>query len=103
MLVSLIKISFEGSCMAKILRIVLDVLMPLNLSEVEFAKKLAEVKGVEAADVNIKEMEKKVQTAKLTLEGFDLSMDQILIVLDSTGVSVKNVDRVSTGKKLISG
>ncbi len=89
--------------MAKILRIVLDVLMPLNLSEVELAKKLAEVKGVEAADVNIKEMEKKVQTAKLTLEGYDLSMDQILVILDSTGVSVKNVDRVSTGKRLISG
>ena len=89
--------------MPKILRIVLDVLMPLNLSEVELAKKLADVRGVEAADVNIKEMEKKVQTAKLTLEGSDLSMDQILVVLDSTGVSVKNVDRVSTGKKLISG
>ena len=89
--------------MAKILRIVLDVLMPLNLSEVELAKKLAEVKGVEAADVNIKEMEKKVQTAKLTLEGADLAMDSILLVLDSTGVSVKNIDRVSTGKRLISG
>ncbi len=89
--------------MAKILRIVLDVLMPLNLSEVELAKKLAEVKGVEAADVNIKEMEKRVQTAKLTLEGFDLGMDGILVVLDSTGVSVKNVDRVSTGKRLTSG
>jgi hypothetical protein len=89
--------------MTKILRIVLDVLMPLNLSEVELARKLAEVKGVEAADVNIKEMEKRVQTAKITLEGFDLNMDSILVVLDSTGVSVKNVDRVSTGKKLISG
>jgi len=89
--------------MAKILRIVIDVLMPLNLSEVELAKKLGDVKGVEAADVNIKEMEKKVQTAKLTLEGFDLSMDAILVVLDSTGVSVKNVDRVSTGKRLTSG
>jgi hypothetical protein len=89
--------------MTKNLRIVLDVLMPLNLSEVELARKLAEVKGVEAADVNIKEMEKRVQTAKITLEGFDLNMDSILVVLDSTGVSVKNVDRVSTGKKLISG
>lgn len=89
--------------MVKILRIVLDVLMPLNLSEVELAQKLAEVRGVEAADVNVKEMEKEVQTAKVTLEGFDLNMDSILAVLDSTGVSVKNVDRVSTGKKLISG
>jgi len=89
--------------MSVILRIVLDALLPLNLSEVELAKKLADVKGVEAADVNIKEMEKRVQTAKITLEGADLSMDRILAVLDSSGASVKNIDRVSTGKRLVSG
>ncbi len=88
--------------MSPILRVVLDVLMPLNLPEVELAKKLADIKGVVAADVNIKELEKKVQTAKVTIEGPDLNMENILIVLDSTGVSVKNIDRVSTGKRLIS-
>ncbi len=89
--------------MALILRIVLDVLMPLNLSEVELAKKLADIRTVEAADVNIKELEKKVQTAKITLEGADINIEKILDVLDSTGVSVKNIDRVSTGKRMISG
>lgn len=89
--------------MSAILRIMLDALLPLKLSEVELAKKLADVRGVSAADVNIKEMEKKVQTAKITLEGEDLNMDEIMMVLDSSGVSVKNIDRVSTGKRLISG
>lgn len=89
--------------MSAILRIVLDALLPLKLSEVELAKKLADVSSVSAADVNIKEMEKKVQTAKITLEGEDINMDEIMMVLDSSGVSVKNIDRVSTGKRLISG
>jgi len=89
--------------MAAIIRIVLDVLMPLNLAEVELAKKLGDIRGVEAADVDIEELEKKVQTAKITLEGPDLNMEKIIAVLESTGVSVKNVDRVSTGKRMISG
>jgi len=89
--------------MSAILRVVLDALLPLKLSEVEIAKKLADVASVSAADVNIKEMEKKVQTAKITLEGEDINMDDVMLVLDSSGVSVKNIDRVSTGKRLISG
>jgi len=89
--------------MSAILRVVLDALLPLKLSEVELAKKLADVGSVSAADVNIKEMEKKVQTAKITIEGEDINMDEIMMVLDSSGVSVKNIDRVSTGKRLISG
>jgi len=89
--------------MSKILRIVLDVLMPLNLAEVELAKKLGDIKEVEAADVDIEELEKKVQTAKITLEGPDLNIEKIIAVLETTGVSVKNVDRVSTGKRMISG
>ncbi len=89
--------------MSAILRIVLDVLMPLNISEIELAKKLASIKGIEAADVNIKEMEKKVQTAKITIEGPDVNTDKIFAMLDSSGVSVKNIDRVSTGKRMISG
>ena len=52
--------------------------------------------------MNIKELEKKVQTAKITVEGADLNMEKILAVLDSTGVSVKNIDRVSTGRRMIS-
>jgi len=89
--------------MSAILRVMLDALLPLKLSEVELAKKLADVSSVSAADVNIKEMEKKVQTAKITIEGEDINMDEIMMVLDSSGVSVKNIDRVSTGKRLISG
>ena len=89
--------------MSAILRVMLDALLPLKLSEVELAKKLADVSSVSAADVNIKEMEKKVQTAKITIEGEDINMDEIMMVLDSSGVSVKNIDRVSAGKRLISG
>ncbi len=89
--------------MSAILRVMLDALLPLNLSEIELAKKLADVSSVSAADVNIKEMEKKVQTAKITIEGGDINMDEVMMILDSSGVSVKNIDRVSTGKRLISG
>lgn len=89
--------------MSMILRVVLDVLMPLNLSEVELAKKLADIRGVEAADVDVEELEKKVQTAKVTLEGPDLNLEKIVSTLESTGVSVKNIDRVSTGKRMIRG
>lgn len=100
---TLINLFFYIGRMAKILRIVLDALLPLNLSEVQLAKKLADIKNIDAADVNIEEMEKRVQTAKITLEGGDINIDEIMIALDSSGVSVKNIDRVSTGKRLISG
>ncbi len=89
--------------MSAILRVMLDALLPQKLSEIELAKKLADISSVSAADVNIKEMEKKVQTAKITIEGGDINMDEVMMILDSSGVSVKNIDRVSTGKRLISG
>ncbi len=80
---------------------VLDVLKPHEPSILELAKKIGTVRGVEAVDVTIMSVDRKVETAKITLEGHDFNYDSILKIINDYGATVKSIDRVSTGKKLI--
>ncbi len=80
---------------------VLDVLKPHEPSILELAKKIGSVRGVEGVDVTIMSVDRKVETAKITLEGHDFSYDNILKIINDYGATVKSIDRVSTGKKLV--
>ncbi|MBI2133654.1 DUF211 domain-containing protein [Candidatus Woesearchaeota archaeon] len=87
--------------MASVKLMVLDVLKPHEPSILELAKKIGTVKGVEGVDVTIMSVDRKVETAKITLEGSDFNYESILKIINDYGATVKSIDRVSTGKKLI--
>lgn len=87
--------------MTGIKRLVLDVLIPLNLPTSQLAVELSTVKGVEGVDVLIQEVERKVETAKITIEGENLDFGAVKSVLDKAGASLQSVDRVTCGKRIV--
>ncbi|MBI4438840.1 DUF211 domain-containing protein [Candidatus Woesearchaeota archaeon] len=80
---------------------VLDVLKPHEPSILDMARKLGSVKGVEGVDVTIMSVDRKVETAKITIEGTDFMYDSLLKIINDYGATVKSIDRVSTGKKVV--
>jgi len=87
--------------MSGIRRLVLDVLIPINLPTTQLAANLAKAYGVEGVDILIQEVERKVETAKITVEGDNVDFDAVKAVLDEAGASLQSMDRVSCGKRIV--
>jgi len=87
--------------MSGIKRLVLDVLIPNNMPIDELSLKLSTTKGVEGVDILIQEVERKVEAAKITIEGDHLDFAAIREVFDQTGASLQSVDRVTCGKRIV--
>lgn len=85
--------------MTKIKKIVLDVLKPHEPSIILLAEKLNDVKGVNFVDIIIASVDRKVETAKISIEGTNLNYDKLLKVIQDNGATVKSIDQVSTGVK----
>jgi len=87
--------------MAKIRRLVLDTLKPHEPSIIDLADGLSEIDGVAAVNISIYELDRKVENAKITIEGDDLSYNMILSVIEDMGGAIHSVDEVVAGKKII--
>lgn len=83
-------------------KLVLDVLIPFEVPKIEFTQRLSEIHGVEGVDVLIQEVERKVETAKITIEGDGIKFDDVKDVLEKTGASLQSLDRISCGKRIVS-
>ena len=87
--------------MGKIRRLVLDVLKPHEPTIVELAGHLSELPGVEAVNISIYEIDRKVENAKITIEGGDLRYEKVEQVIQENGGAVHSIDEVVAGKMLI--
>jgi hypothetical protein len=87
--------------MGKIRRIVLDVLKPHDPSIIELSGELSDLAGVEAVNISIYEIDRRVENAKITLEGGDLDYDEVLRVIGDNGGTVHSVDEVVAGRTII--
>jgi hypothetical protein len=87
--------------MAKIRRLVLDTLKPHEPSIIEMAAQLSELAGVLAVNISIYEMDRKVENAKITIEGEDLSYSRVLEIVEELGGAVHSIDEVVAGKTII--
>ncbi len=87
--------------MTGIKRLVLDVLIPISYPTNELAKNLAKLEGVEGVDVLILEVERKVETAKITIEGDNLNFEDLKQSIESAGASLQSLDRITCGKRLV--
>jgi hypothetical protein len=87
--------------MGKIRRLVLDTLKPYEPSIIELADQLSELMGVLAVNISIYEIDRKVENAKVTLEGEDISYPRVLEVIKETGGVVHSIDEVAAGKMII--
>jgi len=87
--------------MGKILRLVLDVLKPHKPSTIQMGDERSELAGIDAVNISIYEMDTRVENAKITLEGSDISYDTVQKVIGEFGGAVHSIDEVVAGHMII--
>jgi len=87
--------------MGKIRRLVLDTLKPHEPDIIEMATKLSELKGITAVNISIYEIDRKVENAKITIEGEHISYPDVLALIDEMGGVVHSIDEVVAGRMII--
>jgi hypothetical protein len=92
----------EGiTVMGRIRRLVLDTLKPHDPTIIELAQSLSELAGVEAVNISIYEMDRKVENAKITIEGADINFEAIRVIISDNGGAIHSIDEVVAGKIII--
>ena len=87
--------------MGNLRRLVLDVLKPLDPSIVELVQKIAVLSGVEGVNITIYEIDRKVENAKITVEGNELNYCELSELIEANGGAIHSVDEVAAGEILI--
>ncbi|MFH0836756.1 MAG: DUF211 domain-containing protein [Candidatus Aenigmatarchaeota archaeon] len=87
--------------MALVRRLVLDVLKPHNPSIIELSQLIADLEGVDGVDITLCEIDRKVESVKITIEGSDVVIDDIERIIHDNGGTVHSLDKVSTGRKIV--
>lgn len=87
--------------MGKVRRLVLDVLKPLDPTIIQLAQLLSGLPGVEAVNISIYEIDRKVENAKITIEGSDIVYESVVEEIQQNGGSVHSIDEVVAGKIII--
>jgi hypothetical protein len=87
--------------MGNLRRLVMDVLKPMEPSIVDLVQLLADLPGVDGANISIYEIDRRVENAKVTIEGQDLSYQEIFAIIEENGGAVHSIDEVAAGRVLI--
>jgi len=87
--------------MAKTRRLVLDTLKPHEPNIIDLANVLSELTGVSAVNISIYELDRKVENAKITIEGEDISFEQVSHSIEDMGGTIHSIDEVVAGKMII--
>jgi hypothetical protein len=87
--------------MGRIRRLVLDTLKPHEPGIVDMAQQLSDLEGVAAVNISIYEIDRKVENAKITIEGEDISYPAVLDLVKDMGAAVHSVDEVVAGSRII--
>ncbi|MFW5755099.1 MAG: DUF211 domain-containing protein [Tangfeifania sp.] len=87
--------------MGKIRQIVLDVLKPHSPSIIDLTCILSDIEGIDGVNSSVIEMDKEVETVKLTIVGDDINHLKVESVIETMGGSIHSVDKVSAGLKLV--
>ena len=87
--------------MSKIRRLVLDTLKPHNPTIIEMAAQLSELPGISAVNISIYELDRKVENAKITIEGDGISFEQVEALIEQMGGAVHSIDEAVAGKIII--
>ena len=87
--------------MAKIRRLVLDTLKPHEPNIIELANVLSELPGVSAVNISIYEIDRMVENAKITIEGEDITYEEVSHSIEDMGGTIHSIDEVVAGKMII--
>jgi hypothetical protein len=87
--------------MGKIRRLVLDTLKPYEPSIVEMAQQISQLDGITAVNISIYEMDRRVENAKITIEGDQIPYSVVTGLIEEMGGAIHSVDEVVAGKMII--
>lgn len=87
--------------MGKIRRLVLDVLKPHQPTIIDWAMQLSDLEGIDAVNLNVYEIDQKVENVKVTVQGRDISYHAVLEVIKENGGSLHSIDEVVGGALII--
>ena len=87
--------------MAKIRRIVLDIMKPHEPSVIEYSSELADLQCIAGVNSSMVEIDHEVENIKVTLEGDDIIYNEVEEVIERLGGSVHSVDKVLCGKIIV--
>ena len=87
--------------MGNLRRIVLDVLKPLEPNIVDLVRKISTLSGVEGVNITIYEIDHHVENAKITVEGNQLSYEDLSDLIQENGGAIHSIDEVAAGKSII--
>ena len=83
-------------------RIVLDVAKGLNKPTlVEVADAIGKVKGVEAVNLSVDEMDMETMGIIITVEGDGIDSALLITTIEDIGCAVHSIDEIAAGKRLI--
>lgn len=82
-------------------RLILDVLKPHNPSVVELSEALSHLKGVEAVNVIIYEIDQQVENAKVIIAGSSIDFENIKKRIEELEATIHSVDEVAAGKIIV--
>ncbi len=87
--------------MAKIRRMVLDIMKPHEPSVIKYSSELANLDGIDGVNLSMVEIDDEVENIKATLEGDNINYGKVEKIIDRLGGSVHSIDKVMCGKVIV--
>lgn len=87
--------------MARVRRLVLDLLKPHDPDVVAFAAAASASDGVAGVNVVLVELDHEVQNVKMTLEGDSIPVDAVRETVEDLGGTVHSIDEVICGESIV--
>lgn len=87
--------------MGAVRRLVLDVLKPHDPNIIDLAQQISDLPGVGAVNISIYEIDRKVENAKMTVEGEDVQYSEVATLIRELGGTIHSIDEAVAGQSII--
>jgi hypothetical protein len=87
--------------MGAVRRLVLDTLKPHEPNIIELAQQLSELPGVDSVNISIYEVDRKVENAKITIEGQEIQYPTVESLIRELGGAIHSIDEAVAGQSII--
>jgi hypothetical protein len=87
--------------MGAVRRLVLDTLKPHEPNIIKLAQQISDLPGVDSVNISIYEIDRKVENAKITIEGQDIQFSEVESLIRELGGTIHSIDEAVAGQSII--
>ena len=87
--------------MGAVRRLVLDTLKPHEPNIIKLAQQISDLPGVGSVNISIYEIDRKVENAKITIEGQDIQFSEVESLIRELGGTIHSIDEAVAGQSII--